>query len=1518
MSDLGFPPDSIGVVAGIYSNVATRVVLHRATRLTTGPIAVGRGTIQGDTLSPLIFLLYIEPLLRWLNTGSRGYTPRFHTPDTTSSDVDPQLEANGPCYSALAFADDLAALTSSTADLLVQFNKITSYCSWGGLSLNPTKCAVTGALHRHVLTGLAATLTDQTSLLAAQLDGKFIAKGIPVPFYPPSKPYKYLGVWLSMTLDFSFHFTSLVHDILEKGRQLVESRVSARQSLHIINRVLKPKITYCFPIAPFSETDLEYLDGILVKVTKICMGLKTSFPNKAVLTPTCRGGVGLHSLLVEYTQVATLTLTRALNDPGDLGLLTRRMLLDQQAAGGHLPAPLRCRDRSHFSHPLALRLLSIMHSAKIFLHCPPSGIAPLLGTDLWQTLSTSPLPCPISSSELAPLWRLGITSLGSLTTSVLGNPHMIDSETLLSAFRGRIKTRHLNSARIALNKLTLFLNGTTEGLSHYTRVSPLTLPQRRITIAHNFIHLPQPNRPFLGLSSLAARFPFPVDPAAPIVLPRVQRVLDLSSLSPPTRHPPPPYPVPVPATATQPLLAVIPTLNQPGPLPPGVPSAIDPPAGSCDGSAAFSRLVPHPEGPVTPADALLCDRLVTFSTTPVHPDFDVYPTGDYAIQIGLRLPLVTTALVPAIQSHQRAFVYRPDGTCSGSLSVARLSWLRQNYNICCHTDPNLHARHTRGTFEKDLAALFCRYPQHSSSSVSPPPNSGWCLPESLCLPLGDHLSAASHRFASPLDVSLSATSFFSRFPQDTLFGARHDAYSVPWTGSSVAHPPFHSDSILKSLRWAVASCNRADVPSFTVMIIPAWPRSSFSSWLQHPTVKATCRIPKNNFPFSPECSSPTAHVPEVAALCNTQWPIQLIIVANDAGMAQYGTRQHLNTFTASAGPAFLLRPLSRPPSPLSSPWLLWGPPNGFRKLLTCPSPAPIPPLHTSDNNDISLPLIYPPSSTVRWPSTTAYYTDGACKQNPDWGAVLGASFYLPSSDITYLIKPGGTRETKTIMRAELAAIYAALLHILQRRPSVKAASIFTDSLASIYLIQRVLRAPSTLLENKHFPLLRRIRLLLLTGARSGVLVHFQKVKSHIGISGNEAADVGAALALAADPRTCHYNFTNLDINYLASLPAWPCVKHSPHPPNPFSPTPLPDTNVDGIQPSHRAGGLFFLSNITTAVSSFIIYFCPERTDGSKPGTPMYDRQQQLNSISLPALSNIMWQSCPYKLVKNILQIRYQLLWTGSKALQISRPYKTTAGVSVDGLCHICPPSHTHARAPDTAGHILGSCRHPELKACYITRHNKALVRIHSAFLQGSKASSMMILDATSRKKLPEGIYHNRIPQWMLPSVPPTILDALRPDILLLDGFPLTEAPPLSVPNLSPAHLRRIQQRCTLIIVELGYTLEPLYSDRLTEKRQQHLYLITLLRTAGWNIAFNLADLDYVHFVILGTAGTIFCNAHSTLVSLGIFPSQVRSVLSSLHTHAVQSAFSIITLRRRLESSVFSFDTISPEQPPDPP
>ena len=65
--DLGFPTDAIEAVKHLYTQASTQIRLPSGG--STDPIPVERGTIQGETLSPFLFLLYLEPLLRWLHVG---------------------------------------------------------------------------------------------------------------------------------------------------------------------------------------------------------------------------------------------------------------------------------------------------------------------------------------------------------------------------------------------------------------------------------------------------------------------------------------------------------------------------------------------------------------------------------------------------------------------------------------------------------------------------------------------------------------------------------------------------------------------------------------------------------------------------------------------------------------------------------------------------------------------------------------------------------------------------------------------------------------------------------------------------------------------------------------------------------------------------------------------------------------------------------------------------------------------------------------------------------------------------------------------------------------------------------------------------------------------------------------------------------------------------------------------------------------------------------------------------------
>jgi hypothetical protein len=126
MKDLGYPIDATNLIGNIYSQAST--IYSGEYFGKTLPIPIQRGTIQGDTLSPYLFLIFLEPLLRWLQQGDNGYT--FGTSKVK--------------ISSAAYADDLAAIANKLKSLQIQLDKLDKFCEWVGMDLGIPKCAVTG------------------------------------------------------------------------------------------------------------------------------------------------------------------------------------------------------------------------------------------------------------------------------------------------------------------------------------------------------------------------------------------------------------------------------------------------------------------------------------------------------------------------------------------------------------------------------------------------------------------------------------------------------------------------------------------------------------------------------------------------------------------------------------------------------------------------------------------------------------------------------------------------------------------------------------------------------------------------------------------------------------------------------------------------------------------------------------------------------------------------------------------------------------------------------------------------------------------------------------------------------------------------------------------------------------------------------------------------------------------------------------------------------------------------------
>ena len=183
MGYLGFPADAVAAVEDIYTHATTIV---RTPYGDAPEVHIRRGTLQGDTLSPLLFLLFLEPLLRWLDVGERGYR------------VTSALE---PCrVASAAFVDDVALAAGTAEDAKRQLHKVHRFGEWAGIKLNIPKCAIT-----HLRFGAGASPLPLKRASAAMrrvtLPAVGAAPGAHLPLLGPHDTYRYLGIHLSGCFD---------------------------------------------------------------------------------------------------------------------------------------------------------------------------------------------------------------------------------------------------------------------------------------------------------------------------------------------------------------------------------------------------------------------------------------------------------------------------------------------------------------------------------------------------------------------------------------------------------------------------------------------------------------------------------------------------------------------------------------------------------------------------------------------------------------------------------------------------------------------------------------------------------------------------------------------------------------------------------------------------------------------------------------------------------------------------------------------------------------------------------------------------------------------------------------------------------------------------------------------------------------------------------------------------------------------------------------------------------------------
>jgi len=170
----------------------------------------------------------------------------------------------------------------------------------------------------------------------------------------------------------------------------------------------------------------------------------------------------------------------------------------------------------------------------------------------------------------------------------------------------------------------------------------------------------------------------------------------------------------------------------------------------------------------------------------------------------------------------------------------------------------------------------------------------------------------------------------------------------------------------------------------------------------------------------------------------------------------------------------------------------------------------------------------------------------------------------------------------------------------------------------------------------------------------------------------------------------------------------------------------------------------------------------------------------------------------------------------------------------------------------------------------------------------------------------------RLPEWLVTSAtmkasgfPPHNKDKLRPDCMII------EIPKCKVPidtrkrklgkgghvvgtQIIQVDLQVNGRARKIGIIELGYTSDTRYLDKVKVKTEQHEVLCKLLAHEGYEVIFLP--------IVLGSAGTLFRCLERATKELGIPSTQKDKLYSKLHLHSIHTLHKLVQLRRSLERS----------------
>ncbi|CAK1604663.1 unnamed protein product [Parnassius mnemosyne] len=275
----GMPAKVRNVIDSLYKDTRTKV---RTSEGFTDPIRLQSGVKQGCPLSPHIFNLTLEVVIRAMELTGEGFKIRNRRITT------------------LAYADDIVVLADTPEGMRRLLNAAEEGARSVGLVFNPAKCA---------------TLHIKSDCESAVQDTILNIQGEPMKSLGPNDYYEHLGI--PTGYDVGQTPRSALKKLLADVKKIDESLLAPWQKLDAVGTFVLPRLYFIMQGADVEKEYLREVDRIVKNFAKRWLNLPHRASSELVFLPPSMGGGGLmplSDLLDLYTVTHAFKMLCATDD----------------------------------------------------------------------------------------------------------------------------------------------------------------------------------------------------------------------------------------------------------------------------------------------------------------------------------------------------------------------------------------------------------------------------------------------------------------------------------------------------------------------------------------------------------------------------------------------------------------------------------------------------------------------------------------------------------------------------------------------------------------------------------------------------------------------------------------------------------------------------------------------------------------------------------------------------------------------------------------------------------------------------------------------------------------------------------------------------------------------------------------------------------------------------------------------------------------------------------------------------